>query len=188
MRTVLYTLLGCECRVSVVKFCFLPTRKGEGGYHQSKNEEGCERTGGHFGKQLRNAWATGPQLPQKSCKKAVKFNISRLFVVDSKGFEPSTSRMRKVIWTFFAWFPMIYSGFRSVSLSFHHSLELKSPCGTPPSVVGSVVKNAPCPLPETVSRLGRGAFFMSLTACIVTLREVLSKSFSTVYASEIGGL
>ena len=31
---------------------------------------------------------------KKVAKKAVKFQISRLFVVDSKGFEPSTSRMR----------------------------------------------------------------------------------------------
>ena len=95
MRTVLYTLLGCECRVSVVKFCFLPTRKGEGGYHQSKKWRGMRTNWGDIlGKQLRNAWATGPQLSWKSCKKAVKCWISRLFMVDSKGFEPSTSRMR----------------------------------------------------------------------------------------------
>ena len=32
-------------------------------------------------------------------------------------------------------------------------------------------------LPETIFRLGRGAFFIPLTACIVTLRAGLSKSF-----------
>ena len=37
---------------------------------------------------------------KKSCKKAVKFIISRLFVVDSKGIEPSTSAMRKGIYAF----------------------------------------------------------------------------------------
>ena len=41
----------------------------------------------------------------------------------------------------------------------------------------SVIKNAPCPLPEMVSRLGRGAFFVPQTVCIVTLRAGLGKSF-----------
>ena len=45
------------------------------------------------------------------------------------------------------------------------------------SVVRSVVKNAPCPLPETVSRFGQGAFFIPLTVCMVTLRAGLSKPF-----------
>ena len=40
-----------------------------------------------------------------------------------------------------------------------------------------MVKNAPRPLPETVSRLGRGAFFVPLTVCIVTLRARFGKSF-----------
>ena len=64
-----------------------------------------------------------------------------------------------------------------ISLSFRHSISLLYPCVTPPSVVAPVVKNTPCPLPETISRLGRGAFFMYMTACIVTLRAGFSKSF-----------
>ena len=104
-------------------------------------------------------------------------NKSHFLLVDSKGIEPSTSAMRKLIRTFFALFLIVCDDFYSVSLSFRHSLALWSPCATPPSVVRPVVKNAPCPLPKMVSRLGRRAFFESLTACIVTLRKVLSKSF-----------
>lgn len=50
------------------------------------------------------------------------------------------------------------------------------PCGPRRCVVGSVVRNAPQTLP-VFRRQGRGAFFMSLTACIVPLRTGLSKSF-----------
>lgn len=81
-----------------------------------------------------------------------------LLLVDSKGIEPSTSAMRKLIRTFFALFLIIYSGFRSVSLSFRYSLELKSPCGTPMSVVAPVVRNAPPALAGDDCRQGRGAF------------------------------
>ena len=41
-----------------------------------------------------NARFASAQIFSKSCKKAVKYEISQLFVVDLKGFEPSTSRMR----------------------------------------------------------------------------------------------
>ena len=41
-----------------------------------------------------NARFASTQIFSKSCKKAVKYEISQLFVVDLKGFEPSTSRMR----------------------------------------------------------------------------------------------
>lgn len=78
-------------------------------------------------------------------------NKSHFLLVDSKGIEPSTSAMRKLIRTFFALFLIIYSGFRSVSLSFRYSLELKSPCGTPMSVVAPVVRNAPQPLPAIIA-------------------------------------
>ena len=39
-------------------------------------------------------------------------------------------------------------------------------------------QNAPCPLPETVSRFEHGAFFVPLTACIATPKIGLSNSFS----------
>ena len=52
--------------------------------------------GGWYGKQGGNGWATGPPFLQKSCKKAVKLIISRLFVVDLIGIEPTTLRMRTV--------------------------------------------------------------------------------------------
>ena len=55
---------------------------------------------------------------------------------------------------------MIYSGFRSVSLSFRHSLELKSPCGTPPSVVAPEVKNASRLLPAARPPMQRGGIFL----------------------------
>ena len=129
MRTVLYTLLGCECRVSVVKFCFLPTRKGEGGYHQSKKWRGMRTNWGDIlGKQLRNAWATGPQLSWKSCKKAVKCWISRLFMVDSKGFEPSTSRMRTERSPNWATSPSLFSLNKSYPLRLCNLLECLGPC------------------------------------------------------------
>ena len=41
-----------------------------------------------------NARFASTQIFSKSCKKAVKYGISQLFVVGLKGFEPSTSRMR----------------------------------------------------------------------------------------------
>ena len=41
-----------------------------------------------------NARFASMQSPSNSCKKAVKYEISQLFLVDLKGFEPSTSRMR----------------------------------------------------------------------------------------------
>ena len=129
MRTVLYTLLGCECRVSVVKFCFLPTRKGEGGYHQSKKWRGMRTNWGDIlGKQLRNAWATGPQLSWKSCKKAVKCWISRLFMVDSKGFEPSTSRMRTERSPNWATSPSLFSLNKSYLFRLCNLLECLGPC------------------------------------------------------------
>ena len=57
---------------------------------------GCERSGGWYGKRGGNGWATGPPFLRKSCKKAVKLIISRLFVVDLIGIEPTTLRMRTV--------------------------------------------------------------------------------------------
>ena len=53
--------------------------------------------GQHFRRRSKptgNARFASIQIPSKSCKKAVKYEISQLFVVDLKGFEPSTSRMR----------------------------------------------------------------------------------------------
>ena len=64
-----------------------------------------------------------------------------------RGSNPRPRRCEKSSKHFFALFLTIYIGFRSVSLYFCHSLGLKSPCATPPSVVRPVVKNAPRPLP-----------------------------------------
>ena len=47
-----------------------------------------------FPKLAGNTRFASMQSPSNSCKKAVKYGISQLFVVDLKGFEPSTSRMR----------------------------------------------------------------------------------------------
>ena len=41
-----------------------------------------------------NARFASMQFPSNSCKKAAKYEISQLFLVDLKGFEPSISRMR----------------------------------------------------------------------------------------------
>ena len=43
-------------------------------------------------KPIGNARFASTQIFSKSCKKAVKYEVSQLFVVDLKGFEPSTSR------------------------------------------------------------------------------------------------
>ena len=96
MRTVLYNMLGCE---SFISRSFRPFPRG--GEQKtmivfSFLNSGCERSGGWYGKQGGNGWATGPSFLQKSCKKAVKFIISRLFVVDLIGIEPTTLRMRTV--------------------------------------------------------------------------------------------
>ena len=96
MRTVLYNMLGCE---SFISRSFRPFPRG--GEQKtmivfSFLNSGCERRGGWYGKQGGNGWATGPSFLQKSCKKAVKFIISRLFVVDLIGIEPTTLRMRTV--------------------------------------------------------------------------------------------
>ena len=59
-------------------------------------ERACELFGSIFSKRQGNGWAAGPPFLRKSCKKAVKFIISRLFVVDLIGIEPTTLRMRTV--------------------------------------------------------------------------------------------
>ena len=85
--------------------------------------------------QMRTAWGQYPlkspkfagnprfasiQIFSISYKKAVKYEISQLFVVDLKGFEPSTSRMRM---NQKLWFVLIFSHFR------RFCLECKWSCG-----------------------------------------------------------
>ena len=77
----------------------------------------------------------------------------------------------------FAQFLIVLCRFCSVPLAFRHSLKPLFPCTPRRTVAENVVKNAPCPLPETVSRFGQGAFFIPLTVCMVTLRAGFSKSF-----------
>ena len=78
---------------------------------------------------------------------------------------------------FFTQFPLVLHSFRSIPLAFHHSSKPLFPCVPHRTVAENVVKNAPRPLPDTVSRLELGAFFMSLTACMVTLSAGFKKSF-----------
>ena len=73
---------------------------------------------------------------------------SAFFVmVDPKGIEPSTLRMRTSPWNFFRAFPAIFSCFGSAPLHLWASLTMLFPCGPGRCVVGSVVRNAPQPLP-----------------------------------------
>ena len=57
----------------------------------------------------------------------------------------------------FAQFPLNLYRFRSIPFVFRHSLKPLFPCVPHRTVAENVVKNAPCHLPETVFRFGRGA-------------------------------
>ena len=80
------------------------------------------------------------------------------FLVDSKGFEPSTSRMRTSTRNFFRVFPAVFSCFRSAPLHLWASLTMLFPCGPEQCVVGSVVRNAPSPC-RRLSPTGTGSVF-----------------------------
>ena len=129
MRTVLYTLLGCERRVSVVKFCFLPTRKSEGGYHQSKTWRGRRTNWGTF-------WENSLETPElqahnfleKVAKKPWNIEFHGFFMVDSKGFEPSTSRMRTERSPNWATSPSLFSLNKSYLFRLCNLLECLGPC------------------------------------------------------------
>ena len=129
MRTVLYTLLGCERRVSVVKFCFLPTRKSEGGYHQSKKWRGMRTNWGTF-------WENSLETPElqahnfleKVAKKPWNIEFHGFFMVDSKGFEPSTSRMRTERSPNWATSPSLFSLNKSYLFRLCNLLECLGPC------------------------------------------------------------
>ena len=58
-------------------------------------------------------------------------------------FELGTSSLPTAIAIFFAYFPLVYSSFRSISFTFRHSLKTESPCVPRLSVAGYVVKK-PC--------------------------------------------
>ena len=57
---------------------------------------GCERSGGLVRETGRKRLSYRPTIFAKKLQKAVKFIISRLFVVDLIGIEPTTLRMRTV--------------------------------------------------------------------------------------------
>ena len=78
---------------------FLFSYNARTGYQRSAKREcrqGLRIVRYHFLKRQGNGWAAGPLFLQKSCKKAVKLIISRLFMVDLIGIEPTTLRMRTV--------------------------------------------------------------------------------------------
>ena len=97
MRTVLYNMLGCE---SFISRSFRPFPRG--GEQKtmivfSFLNSGCERSGGLVRETGRKRLSYRPTIFAKKLQKAVKFIISRLFVVDLIGIEPTTLRMRKGI-------------------------------------------------------------------------------------------
>ena len=57
---------------------------------------GYEPSGDYFCEITGNEWLAGPAHFSKSCKKAVKPSVSRLFLVETKRIELSTLRMRTV--------------------------------------------------------------------------------------------
>ena len=89
-------MLGCE---SFISRSFRPFPRG--GEQKtmivfSFLNSGCERSGGLVRETGRKRLSYRPTIFAKKLQKAVKFIISRLFVVDLIGIEPTTLRMRTV--------------------------------------------------------------------------------------------
>ena len=83
-----------------------------------------------------------------SNEKSPQFSLRRFPVlVDLIGIEPTTLRMRTSTRNFFRVFPAVFSCFPSAPLPLWASLTMLFPCGPERCVVGSVVRNAPQPLP-----------------------------------------
>lgn len=101
---------------------------------------------------------TRKQMNDRSWHKKDRPAQTSLSLVDLMGFEPTTSRMRTSTRNFFRVFPVIFSHFRSTPLHLWASLTMLFPCGPERSVVGSVVRNAPQPLP-VFSPTGTGSVF-----------------------------
>ena len=77
-------------------------------------------------------------------KKIQPFQKKRLdFMELLGGFEPPTSSLPTAMAIFFAYFPLIYSRFCSISFAFRHSLKTAFPYIPRLSVAGYVVRN-PC--------------------------------------------
>ena len=84
-------------------------------------------------------------------------------------------------------FSVTLNRFRPIPVAFRRSIKSLFPCTPRRTVAENVVKNAPCPLPETVSRFGQGAFFIPLTVCMVTLRAGFSRPFPLSTPQKLGG-
>lgn len=113
---------------------------------------------------------TRKQMNDRSWHKKDRPAQTSLSLVDLMGFEPTTSRMRTSPWNFFRAFPAVFSCFRSAPLHLWVSLTMLFPCGPGRCVVGSVVRNAPQPLPVFFADRDGERFLCLLTVCIVTLR------------------
>ena len=80
-------------------------------------------------------------------------------MVGVTGFEPAASCSQTIRKNFFWSFPMVFSHFRSVSLTLYTSLNLRFPCVPALCVAIYVVKNASRPKPVIFSPAQDGKRF-----------------------------